>query len=55
VDDIWAVVLGGAEHGEEGGDGKVEGVVTGHGAGVDGGEVFDVGCVWDLLIWEEAC
>ena len=48
VDDTWAVVFGGAEHSEEGRDGEVEGVVAGHWAGVDWGEVFDVGLVWDL-------
>lgn len=49
VDDIGAVVFGGAEHLEHWGDGEVEGVVSGHWARVDGGEVFDVGEVCEVF------
>ena len=49
MDDIGAVVLGGAEHREHGGDREVEGVVSRHGAGVEGGEVLDVGEVLEVV------
>lgn len=51
VDDIGAVAFGGSEHLEHWRDGEVEGVVSGHRTRIEGGEVFDVGEVLEM-VWE---
>lgn len=55
VDDIGAVVFGGAEHFEHRRDREVEGVVSRHRSRVEGGEVSDIGEVLEVVGEWDAC